>query len=270
MTQNVFKLWLTAFDRRMDGRKVILFLDNCSVHIKNANLEKFNIQLKNTTLLYLPPNTTSKIQPCDAGIIRTFKAYYHCRFNNQLLSRIESSVVDPEKINLLDDIQNAIAAWKQDVQSTTIKNCFQHYQLRLDATATQEIEPPAELVAELEEQIHQFHYCNPMEIHNLLNYPDKETVANVPTDDITEAIIEQFQPSPLPAENDNDDDSQEFSMVTSREASEMLSKLQLFWTQQKDSYPAFVDSIVKMNDRVRHLHQNSLKQRPITGYFHHN
>jgi hypothetical protein len=109
------------------------------------------------------------------------------------LLRIESCVADSEKINLLDDIQNAIAAWKQDVQSTTIKNCFQHCQLRSDATTTQEIEPPAELVAELEEQIRQFHYRNPMEIRNRLNYPDEETVASVPTDDdITEAIIEQF------------------------------------------------------------------------------
>ncbi len=219
----------------------------------------------------MPPNTTSKIQPCDVRIIRTFKAYYRRRFNNQLLSRIESSVADPEKINLLDGIQNAIAAWKQDVQSTTIKNCFQHCQLRSDATATQEIEPPAELVAKLEEQIRQFHYRNPMEICNLLNYHDEETVASVPTDDdITEAIIEQFQPSPPPADNDDDDDSQELPVVTSGEASEMLSKLQLFWKQQKDSYPAFVHSIVKMNDKVHHLHQNSLKLRPITNYFHHN
>jgi hypothetical protein len=43
MIQNVFKLWLTAFDRRMDGRKVILLLDNCSAHIKDTDLEKFNI-----------------------------------------------------------------------------------------------------------------------------------------------------------------------------------------------------------------------------------
>jgi len=65
-----------------------------------------------------------------------------------------------------------------------------------------------------------------MEIHNLLNYPDEETVTSMPTDDdITEAIIEQFQPLPLPANNDDDDDSQELPMVTSGEASEMLSKL---------------------------------------------
>jgi len=110
-----------------------------------------------------------------------------------------------------------------------------------------------------------------MEIRNLFNYPDEEIVANVPIDDdITEAIIKQFQPSPLPADNDDDNNSQELPVVTSGEASEMLSKLQLFWTQQKDSYPAFVNSIVKMNDRVRHLHHNSLQQRPITSYFHHN
>jgi hypothetical protein len=68
-----------------------------------------------------------------------------------------------------------------------------------------------------------------MEIHNLLNYPEEETVANVPIDnDITEAIIEQFQPSLLPANNDDDNDSQKLLVVTSREKSEMLSKLQLF------------------------------------------
>jgi hypothetical protein len=43
MTHNVFKLWLTTFDRHMDGRKVILLFDNCNAHIKDANLEKFNI-----------------------------------------------------------------------------------------------------------------------------------------------------------------------------------------------------------------------------------
>jgi hypothetical protein len=111
----------------------------------------------------------------------------------------------------------------------TITNCFQHCQLRSDATATQEIKPPAELVVELEEQIHQFHYRNPMEIRNLLNYPDEETIANVRTDDdITKAIIKQFQPSLLLVDNDDDNDSQELPVVTSGEASKMLSKLQPF------------------------------------------
>jgi hypothetical protein len=78
MTQNVFKLWLTAFDRRMDGRKVILLLDNCSAHIKDADLEKFNIQLRNTTLLYLPPNTCRQTPPRKFSRV-TLESFAHSR-----------------------------------------------------------------------------------------------------------------------------------------------------------------------------------------------
>jgi hypothetical protein len=35
---------------------------------------------------------TSKIQPCDAGIIRNFKAYYRRRFNRLLLQRFEDDI----------------------------------------------------------------------------------------------------------------------------------------------------------------------------------
>jgi hypothetical protein len=59
-------------------------LDNFSGH---TPVEKIldHIRFRNTTILYLPPNMTSKIQPCDAGIIRNFKAYYRRRFNYTLL-----------------------------------------------------------------------------------------------------------------------------------------------------------------------------------------
>jgi len=133
MTQNVFKLWLTVFDRRMDGWKVILLLDNYSAHIKDADLEKFNIQLRNTTLLYLPPNTTSKIQPCDVGIIRTFKAYYRRRFNNQLLSRIESSVADRRRSTSLTASKTPLqlgSKMSNQRPSRTVSNTVNSAQMR--------------------------------------------------------------------------------------------------------------------------------------------
>ena len=61
MTCSVFKLWLEVFIKHVAGRKVILILDNCSAHIKEEDLEDARIILQNTTLLYLPPNATSKI-----------------------------------------------------------------------------------------------------------------------------------------------------------------------------------------------------------------
>jgi hypothetical protein len=107
MTQIIFLEWLRAFDLHVSGRKVLLILDNFSGH---TPVEKIldHIRLRNTTILYLPPNMTLKIQPCDAGIICNFKAYYCRRFNRALLQRIEDKVPEPEKVNILGAIQFAV------------------------------------------------------------------------------------------------------------------------------------------------------------------
>ena len=74
MLTTIFQEWLQEFDRQIGqkyrGQRVLLLLDNCSSY-----------KLENLTLLYvdvyfLPPNTTSKLQPMDAGIIMAFKKHY--------------------------------------------------------------------------------------------------------------------------------------------------------------------------------------------------
>ena len=80
MTQINFLEWLKDFDSRMVNRHVLLILDNCSAHVPLAEMPD-RIQLKSTSVYYLPQNTTLKLQPCDAGIIRNLKAYYQRSFN---------------------------------------------------------------------------------------------------------------------------------------------------------------------------------------------
>jgi hypothetical protein len=87
MTQVIFFEWLKGFDARMAGRNVLLIMDNYSAHIPLMQLASV-VTLCNTTLFYLPPNTTLKIQPCDAKIIRSLKAYYRGRFNRLLILRL--------------------------------------------------------------------------------------------------------------------------------------------------------------------------------------
>jgi hypothetical protein len=110
MTQNVFRLWLLDFDCRMQGHQVLLLLDNCSGHIPLEKFVEMNVVLRNTRVFYLPPNMTSTVQPCDARIIRTFKAYYRKRFNNLLLDGYENNIDNPEKISILDVFRLAILA----------------------------------------------------------------------------------------------------------------------------------------------------------------
>ncbi|OAE35393.1 hypothetical protein AXG93_2587s1080 [Marchantia polymorpha subsp. ruderalis] len=270
MTQGVFRLWLLAFDRRMEGRNVILLMDNCSAHIRKEDLENHNIHLKNTQLFYLPPNTTSKLQPCDAGIIRTFKAYYRRRFNNILLQRLEANVDNPEKISNLEGMQIAMAAWKEDVKPTMIQNCFRHCKLRTEdagqETTLEELEPPADVIAELEQQIARLPYTNPMDIRNLLNYPNEDGAAEIPTDDnITENILRQFLPATQ--EDVDDDDSEEQPVITTRQATAALAQLELFWMQQTNNQPEYCDILQKMKDSLSQISEQKLRQTTIRSFF---
>ncbi len=126
MTQIIFLEWLNAFDLHVANHKILLVLDNCSAYVP---LEKLlaRIQLGNTRVLYLPPNMTSKIQPCDACIIRNFKAYYRRRSNCLLLQPLEDGVDQAEKIDVLQAIRLVVLVWATDVKIVTIQNCYMHY-----------------------------------------------------------------------------------------------------------------------------------------------
>jgi len=194
MTREIFLEWLRGFDLHVSGHKVLLIMDNFNDHIPFDQLPN-NIQLKNIKVFYLPPNVTSKIQPCDARIIHNFKAYYHRRFNRLLLQRLEDNVADPEKINILCAIQMAIRAWTYKVKPETIFNCFHHYKIYSTeervVDANEECPLDVEVIEDFKLQIRQFHYHNPMDIKNLLNYPEEQVTAYTP--DVDDVIKDQLQ-----------------------------------------------------------------------------
>ena len=107
MTTKLFEEWLKAFDDLMEGRNVLLLLDNCSVDRNNG------LQLKDTVLKFLPPNSTSRLQPLDAGIIHALKAHYRKRFAREMVENLESNTV--QKFSILDAIRTAVSAWLFDV-----------------------------------------------------------------------------------------------------------------------------------------------------------
>ncbi|KAI3647456.1 hypothetical protein MP228_007677 [Amoeboaphelidium protococcarum] len=72
MTRDIFTELVKDFDARLEQQSVLL-LDNFSGHILS---EEDMATLKNLILIFLPPGTTSKTQPLDAGIISTFKSRY--------------------------------------------------------------------------------------------------------------------------------------------------------------------------------------------------
>ncbi|GBN89120.1 hypothetical protein AVEN_82907-1 [Araneus ventricosus] len=67
MASEICKKWVQNLDKRMiaECRKIALVFDNCPAHPKEINQK-----LKNVIVFYLLPNTASKLQPMDQGVIK--------------------------------------------------------------------------------------------------------------------------------------------------------------------------------------------------------
>ena len=57
--------------------KIILLIDNAPVHLILNEVQK---KLECVDVKFLSPNTTTELQPCDAGIIHSFKYHYKWLF----------------------------------------------------------------------------------------------------------------------------------------------------------------------------------------------
>ncbi|KAL4121508.1 hypothetical protein QTP88_014006 [Uroleucon formosanum] len=126
--RQIFTSWLKDWDKELgkQSRKILLIVDNAGPHPKL-------IDLKNIALEFLPPNTTSLVQPLDMGVIKNLKTHYHGLLVTYILKAIEDNLVTPStcaidissKINILQAIQFVADSWRK-VSSVTIQHCFAH------------------------------------------------------------------------------------------------------------------------------------------------
>ena len=157
MNTDIMETILTNLNRRFirERRNVLLLLDNVASHSPELK-DKFS----NIKVVFLPVNTTSRLQPLDAGIIKNFKVLYRKSLVKHTLAKINDSsvVVNASSICKSVDILLAIRWVKQaweSVTSETVKNCFRRCGISLDRGATVENEDPfADLDSETEDMSH--------------------------------------------------------------------------------------------------------------------
>ena len=73
--------------------------------ITPSHPENLQGNLKHIKLEFLPKNTTSRLQPCDAGIIRNFKVKYRKQILKHVISRIDDGKKASEIIQGVDLLQ---------------------------------------------------------------------------------------------------------------------------------------------------------------------
>ena len=101
--------------------KVIPFLDDVTCHP-----ESLQNHLTKIKLVFLPKNTTSRLQPLDAGIIRKFKLKHRKLLFRFVVSRVNDSQTASqviEEVQILRAILWLQTVWKS-VTPEIIKNCF--------------------------------------------------------------------------------------------------------------------------------------------------
>lgn len=123
MTRQIFLEWLVKLDEQMRkaNRRILLIVDRCPAH-------PMDVSTTNIKVVFLPANTTSLIQPMDAGIIRSLKAKYRSALMKCIISRLDSGCEETQmqaakSVSVLDALNMLKTAWGQVTQQT-IEHCF--------------------------------------------------------------------------------------------------------------------------------------------------
>ena len=119
MTGEILESILSSFNLKMisQNRMVLLLLDNAGCHPVTLQGKYSNIKI-----VFLPPNTTSKLQPLDLGIICNFKVHYRRLFLQYIVAKIDTANCASDvisSINILMAIRWVALAWRE-VKATTI------------------------------------------------------------------------------------------------------------------------------------------------------
>lgn len=266
MTQEIFSGWLAKWDKELD-RKILLLVDNCTAHNVNLNL-------KNIKLVFLPANTTSLIQPCDQGIIRTFKAYYRTKMRRNLITLIDETLESQaastsptlranelaKKINILEALHLANEAW-DNVSDVTIRNCFRHggfVKIKEDQEedASCPKEPPEDLTVRS--------YEDWMDIDNHLQTTEAYTEANICEFIMNKASTSQNEGTSGARSNVDDEEADEDEVPPSH--AEILRALGVLRNAVKH-YGTSFEKHYDYEKYVAEMMENAKKQTKITNFF---
>ena len=116
MDSEIFSDYVRKLDTKFDaeGRKIVLIIDNCRAHSNVDNLKAIQ-------LVFLPPNTTSKTQPMDQGVIRALKAFYRNNVVRRQIKYVDEGKTAP--INIRQAMRMLVKSWDA-ISINTVKNCF--------------------------------------------------------------------------------------------------------------------------------------------------
>ena len=117
MDSTLFEEWVRELDNQFEqeNRKTAFIIDNYTAYLETGGL-------KTIDLFFLPPNTTSVLQPMYQGIICSLKARSRTKVVQKMIEAIDGNKPLPS-ISVLDAMKMLVLSW-DEVTDKTVQNCF--------------------------------------------------------------------------------------------------------------------------------------------------
>ena len=247
--------------------KALLLLDNAPTHPNSDTIISRDSTIKS---IFLPPNTTSLIQPLDQGVLVALKKRYRKLLLRKLLMvEAETPMLTFLKsIDMKDAVYMAAMAW-DDIPSSTLRKSWckllgesepelssEHNSLQTD------IEEFQEAFRELDHDISQ------EEVAEWLNSDQNDQGYQLLSDS---EIMQQVTGSGNELESDEDEDcvTEVGGGPSNSQAAEMLEKCLTWYEKQPEVSSTSLLHLRRIRDLAATKRYSNLKQLTIDSFFFH-
>lgn len=260
MTSKLFEDWLKNLNKKMkkEKRKIVLFIDNCPAHSTIPKMENVKIE-------FLPPNTTSKLQPLDQGIIQSFKVKYRHLVVKKMLSEMEDGV-SQTSVNVLEAMRMTYKAWNS-VLSSTIINSFKKagFIKNHENIQTINVNDSAENCTDNDWiRLTGLMKLDNMEFNDFVAVDDAVTVCGLLDD---KDIIAEMKVSSEVVEEDNEEISELPPSVTNKQALSAVDTLKRYVEHQPNMSEDTFKAIAHLECVIDKISCSSLKQTTMESFF---
>lgn len=266
MTGIICEEYLQWLDNRMQGRKVLLLMDNFSGHELGVQLVGGLEGLQNVRIAWLPANTTSFWQPLDQGIIASFKLHYRRQWVAYYLRQLDVDK-DPNKtISLLKAIQWTRVSWAEYVTPSTVERCFWKSTITIKPANID----PISLIIEADErallqaEINATGLIDTLTVDEFLDIQEERVEDE--EEDILDSVVQMYGNSQAKEESDNEGDI-EVIEVSINDAIQALETLRLYEMQQEKGSTLTLQLLDRMGREFIATKARLTTQKLISSFF---
>ena len=222
-------------------------------------------------MIFLPPNTTSEIQPCDQGIIKTMKSYYRKSMVKSLIRAVNNgSAMSDFKITLLDSLEMIRKAW-ESVTPTAISNCFRRagFERSLDDSGVdddpfRDLDEP-ECDQSEGDLLNELSFDEPCTFQDYVSVDEDLQCAPLPN---TKDIVGSLMQNNVNGEESDDDTGDPLPTVTYQQACSAFSEIRSFLLHSKSSENQSPYHLLnQLEAEIQRCSDNNRVQSFITDFF---